>query len=270
MLTPLHPRFTIKPRRTVWRISILLRLGFYRLDEQIAGQGAITYRGVVESSQKPVYIHLIPQDVTIEEKRRILSRLQRRLSLAAGSNGLLDVRHEGAQLYAITEVVSGFTGFTDWLNQETPEVMRAPATNTVDGLIASFDAPSPPPDPKALRRAAEQRERQRDFVAEIFAQPLAATGIRGQKPLADQGRESYSPPVEVGPGPYTMVVDPGKRPAPSTPTEQHQVPDASAAQQMRIAVLETQVAMFKVAAIAASAIAGLCLLITFVLLMRSK
>jgi hypothetical protein len=174
----------------------LLRLGLYRLDEQIGGPGAITYRGVVETSQKPVYIHLIPEDVSLEEKRQILSRLQRRLSLAAGSNGLLDVRHEGAQLYAITEVIAGFSGFSDWLNQETPpDLMRAPMTNTVDGLIASFDAPPPPPDPKALRRAAEAKERERDFIAEIFAAPMLATDIRGQRQVAEQGRESYRAPI---------------------------------------------------------------------------
>jgi len=244
-------------------------LGLYRIHEQIADQGAITYRGVVESSQKPVYIHLIPQDVTTEEKRRILSRLQRRLSLAAGSNGLLDVRHEGAQLYAITEIISGFTNFSDWLNQEAPEVMRAPLTNTVDHLIAQFGDPKPPTPPIVQNK--------RDYVAEIFAPPLLATDIRGQRTGAP-AREGYSPPVDPRPGLYTMVVDPGKKttgshpiPPPTPAPPPPPAPDpAAATQQTRIAVLESQVGMWKMAAIAACVLAGLCLLFTFILLMRNK
>jgi len=186
-----------------------------------------------------------------------------------GSNGLLDVRHEGAQLYAITEIISGFTGFSDWLNQEAPEVMRAPATNTVDHLIAQFGDPKPPAPPIVQNK--------RDYVAEIFAPPLLATDIRGQRTEAAHGRESYSPPVDPRPGPYTMVVDPGKKTtgshpvAPPVPPTKPPAPDAAAATQLtRIAVLESQVGMWKMAAIAACVLAGLCLLVTFILVMRSK
>jgi hypothetical protein len=254
--------------------NTLSRLGLYRIDEQIAGLGASSYRGVVEASQKPVYIHLISQDVTVEEKRQILSRLQRRLSLANGSNGLLDVRHEGAQLYAITEVIPGFTGFSDWLNQESPEAMRGPVTNTVDQFIGRFDTPQPVSDPVQFHRP-------KDLVAEMFAKPLAATEIRGQAELATPGgRPSYSPPVEPGPGLYTRISDPGRAAATAshavTPSVPVTPPPAAAAPPkpdllaLRVDALERQVGMWKALTIAALALSVVCFLLTFVLLMRSK
>jgi hypothetical protein len=248
------------------------------LDEQIADQGAITYRGVVETSRKPVFVHLIPQDMTTEEKRSILSRLQRRMSLASGRNGLLDIRREGEQLYAITEIIAEFTGFSDWLNQESPE--RPPSTNTVDREIAQFDSGKPSSDPKpAFPRMSEG-----DHVAKIFAKPVLATDIRGQKAesLEEQYHQQqaqkpgYSPAVAAGPSPYTMVVEPGRR---AEATAAHTIPSGdgppvsgleASNMKVRIAVLESQVGMWKMAAIAAAVVAGFCLIFVLVLLMQSK
>ena len=252
------------------RFSFVLLSGLYRVEDRIAEQGATTYRGFVEASKHPVFVHLIPPDAPTDDKVKILQRLKHRM--ASGSNGLLDIGHEGAQWYAITEVIADFSGFVDWLNREAAESMRPPLTNTVDRAIKNFewetlqaDAPIP------------QHAEQSDPVAEMFARPNAATDMRGQRQTQDHERETYSPSGVAGPSLYTRVVEPDRRAtdasaavAPNAAEAKAPCQPDSGGQSARIAVLESQLAIWKTGAIAAFAIAILCLFIVFVALMRAK
>jgi hypothetical protein len=256
---------------------LLRRLGLYRLDQQLAQDGATTFLGAVETTNRPVMIHVINSG-----ERGTLEALFNRLK-NAGSSGMIDFQTEGDSVYAITEVISGFKGFSTWLGQTADDSHPSSGTaagqnpDTIDRLIGSFEAPVAAEKPPSSREP-------KDEVADLFARPESATQMRGQKASHNRsvpGKRSYEPPSPPKPGPYTVAIEgrrsvnveppsplamPGPEPAnPSPNTGQ-----ADAALLQRVTHLEAELAKWRLCTIATMAASLVILIVMFGLIVRVK
>jgi hypothetical protein len=239
------------------------RLGLYRLENRIADDGATTYAGVDESSQKRVFVHLIPEN----GKHQTIAALTERMR--AGSKEVLDLRMESGQVYAVTVVIPEFVSFAEWLPQKEAAGANSwplPTADTVDAEIAAFAFLDPP------ERAAPPRENV-DEVARIFARPTSATEMRGHRESIHVPKQAYAPQAPRGPSPYTEVIE-SRRKAPVAPSPEVKQsasapsPDPEIAK--RLLRLEASLTMWKAVTIGCCIAVAFSLILTLILLSRGR